>query len=193
VRVFFAVPSDPEWVESARRLAERLRPGCPKASWTRPESWHLTLKFLGEISEDDAARFAGEAESAGLAEVPGGELATSGPVAFPARGRPRVLGVGVNVIPALERLWRVAERAAGILGMPRENRPFHPHVTLARVRDPWPASAVEQFRTAVGDWRFPAWRFSECVLFRSRLDPAGAVHTPLKTWELAGAAQETAS
>ncbi|MFY9552179.1 MAG: hypothetical protein WAU32_13600, partial [Thermoanaerobaculia bacterium] len=63
-------------------------------------------------------------------------------------------------------------------------------LTLARIRDPWPPASVEAFRAEVDGWTFPAWHFAACVLFRSRLDPAGAVHTPARTWELSAASQE---
>jgi 2'-5' RNA ligase len=55
-------------------------------------------------------------------------------------------------------------------------------VTLARIRDPWPQAAVEEFCEAARAWDFPAWRVRSLVLYRSRLDPAGAVHTPLREW-----------
>ncbi|MFY9550458.1 MAG: 2'-5' RNA ligase family protein, partial [Thermoanaerobaculia bacterium] len=102
MRAFLAVPADPHWVESGRRLLERLRPASPRGSWTRPESWHLTLKFLGEVSEENAGAFAEALEAAGICAARGGELSASGAVAFPPRGHPRVLGVGLTASPALE-------------------------------------------------------------------------------------------
>jgi 2'-5' RNA ligase len=190
VRAFLAVPADPAWAESASRLVEKLRPACPRASWTRPGSWHLTLKFLGELSEGDADAFARELDAAGLSAVPAGDLDVRGAAAFPPRGRPRVLGIAFADSEALEALWRAAERSARAVGAPAERRPFHPHVTLARVRDPWPRSAIEAFRAGVEAWPFPAWHFTACVLFRSTLEPAGAVHNPLRTWPLSTASQE---
>jgi 2'-5' RNA ligase len=162
-----------------------LRLELPEASWTRPESWHLTLHFLGEISEEEAARFAGDFGPL-AAGTPGGDLVASGAVVFPSRGPARVIGVGFETTAftaALESLGAAARRLAPGTS-PKESRRFLPHVTFARLRLPWPRGAVESFCRAAGEWRPPVWRARSCVLFRSRLDPAGAVHTPMATWAL---------
>ena len=188
MRVFLAVPSDPMWVDSARGLLERLREAVPRASWTRPESWHLTLHFLGEVAEEAVARFAAEIEPAAMDTVPGA-LAARPATVFPDRGRPRVLGVGFEPSPGVESISNLAARAsevASALGLRTEVRDFHPHVTFARLREPWPREAVEEYARAVEAWAFPAWHARSCVLFESRLEPAGAVHAPLREWSFQG-------
>ena len=84
MRVFLAVPPDPDWIERAHALVERLRRDSPPASWTRPESWHLTLKFLGEVSEETAATF-GRAIDPALAAASPGSLASGGALLLPGR------------------------------------------------------------------------------------------------------------
>ena len=189
MRAFLAVPSEPLWVDSARGLAERLRQQLPRASWTRPESWHLTLLFLGEIDTGFASRYS-EAVAPAAFDTVAGEIQAGPPTVFPERGRARVLGVGFSPSPGLESLGRLAAAAsasAARLGWKEESRrPFHPHVTFARIRDPWPESAVNDYRRVVEGWRFPAWLARSCVLFESRLAPAGAVHTPLHEWTFQG-------
>jgi len=183
MRTFLAVPGDPDWCASARGFVARWRPTLPPASWSKPESWHLTLRFLGEIEEATAVRFADAIAAAGpLPEV---ELPPGGPVVFPPHGRPRVAGIGFAPGDALEALTgvaRSAERAARAIGCAPEERPFRPHVTLARMREPWPRGGVEAFRAAARDWPFPAWPVRAIVLYESRLHPSGAVHTPLREW-----------
>lgn len=190
MRAFLAIPADPAWAEAGKTLIEKLRASSPRASWTRPESWHLTLRFLGEISDADAAKFAAALEKGRVSAVAAGELRSTGPVAFPSRGRPRVLGIELSTPASLESLWRAGEEAARAIGLAPEHRSFRPHLTLVRVRDPWPRPAVEKFWADAEGWTLPPWRFSACVLFSSKLDPAGAVHTPVRTWELAAAGQE---
>jgi RNA 2',3'-cyclic 3'-phosphodiesterase len=188
MRVFLAVPSEPLWVESARGLVERVRRRLPRAAWTRPESWHLTLKFLGEVESDFVGRFAEAVAPATLETVPG-EIQAAAATVFPERGRPRVLGIGFSPSPGVDSISRLASaagKAANRLGSREESRPFHPHVTLARIRDSWPASAVDDYRREVEAWPFPSWLARSCVLFESRLDPAGAVHTPLHEWTFQG-------
>ncbi len=183
MRVFLAVPPDPAWVASARDLAAGMRPGLPGASWTRPEAWHLTLAFLGEITESAAGDFA-ESLQEKIGRSCQGRLAGAGPLLLPPRGRPRVLGVGFAPSPELEALARLALETGRRIGVAPELRVFRPHVTLARLRQPWPESAVEAFLRETRAWRFPAWRVESCVLYRSELEPTGAVHTQFREWRL---------
>lgn len=188
MRVFLAVPSDPLWVERARGLVERLQGSLPRASWTRPESWHLTLQFLGDVDPDFVRRYSEAIAPAAVQTVPA-EVQAAPAIVFPERGRPRVLGVGFSPSPGVEsisRLATLAQETAGHLGWTGENRPFHPHVTFARIRDHWPAAAVADYRRGVESWSFPAWLARSCVLFESRLAPSGAVHTPLAEWSFQG-------
>jgi len=187
MRAFLAVPGDPDWAAAVWVLRDDLRKSLPAASWTRPESWHLTLRFLGEIGEEQAKRFAAEIASAASA-VSAVALPAGGPVVFPPRGRPRTLGVGFEeaaVEAALGAVARAGERAAREIGCQPQTRPFRAHVTLARLREPWPAAAVAQAVGAVASWRIPPFSVRGVVLYRSRLDPAGAVHTPLQEWPAA--------
>lgn len=191
MRAFFAVPADPVWVERARSFVEALRPRLPRASWTKPESWHVTLKFLGEIPDEAAERFAAQIGTA-AGELAAGDLVAADPVLLPPGKRPRVVAVGFRpggTLATLERLARAAESAALAIGCPAEGRPFRPHVTLARMRESWSPAAVDVFEGAAASWTLPPWRVTSCVLFRSRLDPAGAIHTPVRSWEAAEAAK----
>ena len=185
MRVFFAIPPDPDWVASVRELEGRLKVSLPRASWTRPEAWHLTLKFLGEIDQTAADRFAAAIDEVQASLAGAGALASAGSLVLPARGRPRVLAVGFAPSPALESLAtlaRAAEQGGRRIGVPPEDRAFRPHLTLARLREPWLAHAIEAFRKETDAWPFPPWRLRSCALFQSRLAPAGAVHTPLREW-----------
>jgi 2'-5' RNA ligase len=188
IRAFLAVPSDGLWVESARGLVARLEQSLPRASWTKPSSWHLTLKFFERITPGEARAFAAAIEPVTSGAVEG-DIAASGAVVFPPRGHARVLGIGFAPSPALDEVTRVAreaEAAARRLGLQEEQRPFHAHVTLARLRSPWPPEAVETYRKEVEAWSFPAWHVRSSVLYESRLLREGAVHSPLEEWSFAG-------
>ena len=194
VRAFFAVPSDPAWVESAGDLLRRLRPELPNASWTRPESWHLTLHFLGEVPRAEADRFA-DAIAPQARATPDVDLEPAGAVIFPSPGRARVLAAGFAESPTSAALSNLADNAAALAATiqnPKSkirNR-FSPHITFARLRRPWPREAVERYLAALDAWRPPAFRARSAVLFQSRLDPAGAVHTALASFRFAGSAVE---
>ena len=192
MRAFLAVPTDPAWSERVAAGLDRLRPALPAASWTRPESWHLTLRFFADISTEDADRFAAEIHRA-AAHSGRGVLAPGGSVTFPPRGRARVLGLGFASCPGLDLLTGLAaeaEAAARLVGAMPEDRRYHPHVTLARIRAPWPSGAVERFRREADAFAPQPFRLDSVVFFESRLGPSGASHTALHTFELASARQE---
>jgi RNA 2',3'-cyclic 3'-phosphodiesterase len=185
VRAFLAVPPDPAWAESARALLAGLRPRLPDASWTRPESWHVTLRFLGGI-ERRRLGFFSETISREAARLPGAHLSVAGPIVLPLRGPARVLGLELRCsCEVVVLLARAAEAAAREAGLEPEKRPFRPHVTLARVRRPWPSGAIALFRDGAGAWTFPRWPLRSCALFESELLPGCAVHTRLAEWALA--------
>ena len=188
IRAFLAIPTDGLWVESARDLVARLKTSLPRASWTKPESWHLTLRFFERISPEDVRALSAALAPLAAAAVPG-EMKADGAVVFPPRGPARVLGVGFEPTPGMEEVSRLARDAEGRargLGLQEEKRSFHPHVTFARLRYPWPPGAVETFRNEIAAWSFPAWQARSCVFFESRLLREGAVHTPLEEWSFTG-------
>src|SRR5512141_321195 len=190
VRAFLALPTDPAWAASASEFVASLGCELPRASWTRPSAWHLTIKFLGEAPREALEAFAREIAPGASATVPG-DLAPGGATVFPPRGPAKVLGIGFAPSAALDGLATLAaaaEAASRRLSLAREDREFHPHITLARVKDRWPRDPVARYRERAAAWRFPAWRARSCVLYASRLDAAGAVHTPLAEWAFEGAA-----
>jgi 2'-5' RNA ligase len=148
----------------------------------------VTLRFLGEVSAETAERFAAEIDRA-VAGARAGALSSAGALLLPGRGRPRVLGIGFadasSALPALAAVAQAAETAVRRLGGEAQTRAFRPHVTLGRVRRPWPREAVERFAREADSLRFPEWPVRACVLYESRLHPSGAVHTPLREWALA--------
>jgi 2'-5' RNA ligase len=189
VRAFLAAPPDADWVGGAREWTARVRASSPSASWTRAETWHVTLRFFAEISEEQAAMLA-ERVAPRAAAIAEGDLAVAGAVVLPPRGPARVLGVGFepsSTLEALASLVEEAESAARAAGLSAHERPFRPHVTFARIRRPWPVSAVSAYRREADAWRSPPFRARAVVLYRSRLEPGGPVHTPLQEWRFSGA------
>jgi RNA 2',3'-cyclic 3'-phosphodiesterase len=155
------------------------------------ENLHVTLAFLGFRPEKDIERVAAVIE-ASVAPAPLVELL--GPVARPARGRPRlfalpVLSPGAEVLQAALQERLVAER----LYEP-EKRPFWPHVTVARVRSEGRGSRrsmpVEQPPNALPATLSEPFYGIRIVLYRSELQPSGAHYVPLAQVELPGAGRQ---
>jgi 2'-5' RNA ligase len=185
LRTFFAVELGDEARRAAAALAARLReePGCDAVRWTRPEAFHVTLRFLGPTPEERVPALveAVRREAAGVAPF-ALELGAAG--AFPDARRPRVVFVAVEPPAPLAALAAAVERGVVAAGFAPEARGFHGHVTLGRVREQrrrvrLPAGA----RSAPA--RLPVDAFA---LFSSRPSPAGSLYTPLAQIALGGVA-----
>ena len=146
----------------------------------RPEGMHLTLKFLGDIIstqvEDISTILNPIAEKQSCFA-----LATGRTGVFPSPKKARVLWAGIDdPRNSCGNLAAGIDTALGALGFEREKRPFSPHLTLARLREPAPAPQ------AFLDAEIECIRFEVCrfILFRSVLNPSGAIYTPLKEFRL---------
>lgn len=181
-RAFVAVLLDDGVREAVAAVVERLRPLCSAVAWVPARNLHLTLQFLGDQSEERLE----EAEAA-LAEA----AAASAPVdvtfhgigAFPGLERPRILWIGLarGALETRQLQARVADALAA-RGFPREERPWHPHLTIGRVHDErrWRREAGPPLRAALAQaasTTFGSQRVAAAALMRSDLSPNGARYT----------------
>lgn len=178
----------------AALLPDRVRAGLAAVSaelrgqtrglaWVRADNLHLTLRFLGEI-EPMMLEPAREAVAAAAATIPPFTVSFGGLGGFPSGRPPRVLWAGVTAGgEGLETLYDALEAALVARGMPGESRPFHPHVTLARVRDPRGASDLASV-LGVGP-AFGEVRVEALHLMRSDLEPRGSRYSLLAEAPLA--------
>lgn len=182
MRCFLAVPL-PEGVRGqVSALCRTLRPRLPGARFVTPDTMHLTLHFFEDLDEAQVA-LAREAAAEGCAAVPGFEVALGGLGAFPDPRRARVLWTGVTAGAApLQALQEAVGAGLAARGLPVDDRPWRPHLTLARFRLPEPA--VEACLPAGAAFAPTPFPVTESVLFGSRLSQVGAVHTPLGRFAL---------
>ena len=175
----------PEVGDSLRLLQESLGtlPALAEFRWIPPQNIHLTLRFLGEIGEDEARR-AGEALEAAAREGRAFEMPLERFGVFPHLRSPNVLWAGPGQCP--KTLEAFAERLSGGLagaGFPPEGRPFQAHLTIGRrrVRGRPPAGLEGELDAAERRWLSPPLRLwmGEATLFRSELRPGGAIYTPV--------------
>ena len=178
IRAFIALEI-PEEIRSAIAAArEAVVKALPPARWTRPSTWHLTLKFLGETDSGALDRLVADLEPrlSGLGAV---AVRPAGGGFFPSSARPRVAwigGVAAGAAPVAVAVDRASVRA----GFAREKRPWALHLTMARLKHRWPAASVERYLDWAASLHLPSFACGEAVLFSSRLEPGGAVYTALE-------------
>jgi len=176
MRLFVAIDLPKEIIGALERLVNRLRP-LARITWTRPDNWHLTTKFIGEWPDGRV----GEVETA-LRALSGREpiaIQVRGLGFFPAARAPRVFWAGVEAPESLAVLARDTEKALARLGVEQERRPFSPHLTLARIKEPTPLDALHQAIGKLPSAEFGAFAADRFCLYRSALQPGGAVYSRL--------------
>ncbi len=177
--MFYAIELPEEFQPRFAEHIERLRASAPdvKVSWERPEKIHLTVKFVGEVEEARVGELSQAAERA-MAQVEPFDLTVGGAGAFHTQGNPRVLWVGVeDESGGLKRVHERVEEECSALGFTRETRPFHPHLTIARLRATAGAKELGSLHRATA-FESASFRVTELVLMRSELGPGGSRYTP---------------
>jgi 2'-5' RNA ligase len=185
LRLFVAVNLPTEVRRSLADVVAPLRTTERAVSWVAEPNLHLTLRFLGEQPVPLVAALSRALSDVG-GQVPAHELMLHGFGAFPTPRRPRVLwlGVGANVVSAA--LYQTVDDACAALGLAREAREFHPHVTLGRVRPRAtlaPATLVEAARLLDTTWTTAV---TTVDLMSSRLGSGGARYECLVAAPLTG-------
>jgi len=183
VRLFIAI----ELPTGLKKELERLRTDIPGARWVPREQLHLTLAFLGEVAEETAGRLI-----AHLAKIRADSftLSFSEPGCFPDRQRPRVVWIGVKTEPNLLKLAAAVRQSVFAAGILLEERPFSPHLTLARLKLP-AAAELRAFIDRQSRITLKPFSVQEFTLFQSKLTSQGAEHSPVRCFPLTDAVSET--
>jgi 2'-5' RNA ligase len=179
MRLFIAI----ELPEDAKRhlvaVQDAVRPHAAKASLTRPENLHLTLKFLGEVE----VRLAGALrESLEKVKGPVGiSLSATGIECFPNRGPVRIVAAALGgQVEALSAVHAAIEQRCRFLGFERETRAYRPHVTVARARPTLPPATRDLLSdTTEALFPGPALVAKEFALVQSTLKPQGSEYVTI--------------
>jgi len=175
IRLFTAIDLPDPIAESL----VRLQAGVPGARWQEREQLHLTLRFIGEVDQRDAASID---EMLSSIDAPHMTLELKSVGEFGGKN-PRALWAGVVANEALSHLQRKIESLLQRLGLPAEERKFTPHVTLARLRGT-PVGAVMDFITDHGLYASGPFEARGFTLFSSHLSPNGSIYTPERVYPL---------
>ena len=182
MRLFVALTPPAEVIDELGSAIARVRLHAPGLRWTPPEQWHVTIVFLGEVDDDALDELTRRLQRAAARHSP---LSLT----FAGGGRfgHRVLWTAVQGDRnGLRALTHSAKAAARRCGLPVEQRPHRPHLTLAR------AGAGADLRplvTLLAAWQGLPWVAHQLELIRSRLRAAPdgtALHQPIGHWTLGG-------
>lgn len=176
MRLFVAIPL-PEFVK--KNLGDLQQP-IEGVRWQQQSQLHITLKFLGDTDRD---RIQDLQTHLSKIDRPSFSITISGFGYFPEGKQPRVLWAGIEKNKPLTKLYREVEQHCTALGFEEDARSFKPHITIART-DGVPKRDVMSFINQHKQFRISDVPVDEFVLYESKLDPDGAKHSRLKTFEL---------
>jgi RNA 2',3'-cyclic 3'-phosphodiesterase len=194
MRIFIGIDLDVEVRARIERFLEGVQGFAPEARWVRPESLHITLKFIGEQPAERV-----EAITARLQRVDCSafEIRSAGYGFFPTAKAPRVFWIGINGGSQLAELAGAIDAATAELGIPREDRAYSPHLTLARGggksgSPKWREgdgpnatfAVLEKRLAAMGELDFGTMMAREFILYQSQLSPRGSKYTRLHRFPL---------
>jgi 2'-5' RNA ligase len=188
VRLFVALQIPVEVREALAKLVAELRQiggasGRNAPKWVPTENLHVTLKFIGEIPTEKLGVLRET-----LSSVRSDQQVTldlSGLGFFPNEKRPRVFWAGMNVSPNLQTLAQAIDKTLATFGFPLEQRPFAPHLTLARLEPPGVAPELQAAIQKNVNRSWGSFTTNEFHLIESKLKPSGAEYTTVQSFRFA--------
>jgi len=183
VRLFVALDVPDETRRALGETIRRFETVCHGARWMRAESIHVTLKFIGEVEE---AKLPAIKDSLANVKLSGPiEIAFRNFGFFPNERRPRVFWLGIESGPNLAALATNISSALEPIGIPREERTFRPHLTLARFKTEKGLPKLREVVAPLAHQSFGNTVATQFHLYESVLNPSGAVHTKLASYRFA--------
>jgi len=177
MRLFVAIELGEEFSRRLVEMQDALRAVAMGVSFTKPENLHLTLKFIGEVEEQRVSALCDALK--GVPQVGQFDLNLIGPDFLPERGPIRIIGASVDGGEKLLSLQSAIEEACASQQIPRENRGYRPHITLARARRPLRRSAQNRLLEAIPESTSGSMPVDEFVLMLSQLTDKGSQYSVL--------------
>lgn len=194
MRLFIALDIDESIRERIERFLEGVRGFAPHARWVRPESLHVTLKFIGEKPDDEVSKIHQILSSI---EAGAFEISFRGYGFFPTPKSARVFWIGLNASDQLPQLANTIDDAVTSIGIPRETHAYSPHLTLARGsgrsgaphkqkgdRANHSFQRLQEKLAALSTPEFGSMTTREFFLYQSKLGPAGSRYTKIAGFAL---------
>lgn len=180
VRIFIAISLPQETKAGLQSFQGKLKKTGIKASWPKPGTLHLTLKFLGDLKPDKILAVKTCMDKA-VMKMPVFRLAASGIGVFPSIKSPKIIWAGVSgQTDVLDKLVnRVENSLFDNLGFKKEKKKFLPHLTVARIKKPMLPKKTIQLLQDFKMFHCKKFKVCKITIFQSELKPSGAVHKKL--------------
>jgi len=182
IRAFIAIELPLDVQDQLGLIISRLKEKSPRAvRWVAARNIHLTLKFLGNVSQENLTQLTRVIQNAAQRSKCF-VFKVGGLGAFPNKIHPRVIWIGIDAPPILMDIQQGIDRETSRLGYQNEERGFSAHLTLGRVSQHATPQEVKQIAELLAQTTFDSIRSVEVTslrLYRSDLQPGGAVYTPL--------------
>ncbi len=186
IRSFLAIELPKPILKKIGGVQEDLKSAHAEVRWVHPEKIHLTLKFFGNIEESKVDSIFKTIEEPLQTHQPF-LLKVRGVGAFPQWRNPRIIWMGlVDGDEILNTLQKEIETQLEKIGFQPEDRPFHPHLTLGRMKSPKGKEALVERMERYKEREFGDFPVERVVLFKSDLKPSGPIYTALKEMKLGG-------
>ncbi|MFP4415865.1 MAG: RNA 2',3'-cyclic phosphodiesterase [Chitinispirillaceae bacterium] len=176
-RLFVAI----DLPQGLKTAIANLNFGVQGAKWVPMDQLHLTLRFIGDT---DDRTYQDIVESLATVHLPSFSLDIAGAGYFPPRGRPRILWVGIRPNENLTELQRQVEDALIKTGVEPDRRKFHPHITIARLKERSRVDNIIPFLSCNNMFAYDGVLVDEFHLYSSILKPQGAIHRREATFRL---------
>ena len=186
IRSFLAIELPKLILKKIEEVQRDLRSTRADVRWVNPEKIHLTLKFFGDIEESRIDPIFKSIEEP-IRNTPPYSIEVKGVGAFPQLRNPRVIWIGlVNGKEILTSFQKQIETQLEKIGFQTENRPFHPHLTLGRMKSSRGREEMVGRMEKHREEEFGDFQVERVILFKSDLKPSGPVYTLLREIKLGG-------
>jgi RNA 2',3'-cyclic 3'-phosphodiesterase len=182
IRTFIALPASSDAQQKIAAIQSKLKTSHADVKWDAPDKFHLTLKFLGNVELPRIEMLKMHLEKI-TRSFPGLSLIYDSLGVFPSLISPRVVWIGARPDHELLGLHYAIDELCSKHGFPKEERSFHPHITLGRTRG---TRNIVHLTEAIKTITFEAINFncSEVLLMKSDLHQGGSVYSILSSFPL---------
>jgi 2'-5' RNA ligase len=186
MRIFIGIKLDSNAIEQIEKFLKPFKKINTPIRWIKPETVHITLKFIGEVPDTQYQKIQQTLSEALAALNPGAfDVTFSGCGKFGKRDSLNIFWVGIEPEDTLKRIYETVEDSLSRLGIPGEDREFKPHITVGRNKREYNFKSLFSLIEQYSDQRIQEMHVTRIQIFKSDLNPDGPVYTILKEIPLA--------